>query len=353
MAALKSRCFLLLIVGTCALILVCCSTAKREYGLPIALGSTSDDVRNILGKPTQRYGTPQIADNGNVTLSQTGDKIVEWYYPAGIVAFFDHDRLTTITLHTYTGYKGFVPYAGNVVSGITLADSKQTILKRLGTPRKVENDELASGTDRDIPVVWPAETRYYWRFKDYGIEATFLNQAQSVSEEEHLTFPKDKLVSVVVEDAALFDKGLSRPSKANDYLFAWSRPMQFPINLPITQSATCRFKKSLGVGFQKPDAVSRRPDGISYSAHDEDETDTVTFIDLDTRSPTVRSNGGQAVLRVLNSDKEVLSLGHTTVDGTATEMYTIFRTEGVVIHSTQERSPLIGPFGVIEMGYCN
>ncbi len=353
MAARKSRCFKVLLVGACALILVCCSTESREYGLPIALGSTSDDVRRILGKPTERYGAPQIGDNGEVTLSQTGDKIVEWYYPAGIVAFFDHDRLTAITLHTYAGYKGFVPYAGHVVSGITLADSKPTILKRLGTPTKIENDELASGTDRDIAVVWPAEGRYYWRFKEYGLQATFLNQAQSVSKEEHLTFPKDKLVSFVVEDAALFDKDLSRPSKANDYLFVWSRPMQLPINLPITQSATCRFKKSLGVGFQKPDTESRRPDGISYSAHDEDETDTVTFIDLDTRSPTVRSNGGQAAFRVLNSDKEIVSLVHTTLDGSATEMYTIFRTEGVVIHSTQLRSPLIGPFGVIEMGYCN
>jgi hypothetical protein len=79
----------LLLVGACALILVCCSTARREYGLPVALGSASDDVRKILGKPTQRYGAPQIGDNGNVTLSQTDDKIVEWYYPAGIVAFFD------------------------------------------------------------------------------------------------------------------------------------------------------------------------------------------------------------------------------------------------------------------------
>jgi hypothetical protein len=263
------------------------------------------------------------------------------------------DRLTAITLHTYTGYKGFVPYAGNVVNGVKLADSEQTILKKLGTPTKVENDELASGADRDAPVVWPAESRYYWRFKDYGIQATFLNQAQSVSEEEHLTFPKDKLVSIVVEDAALLDKDLNRPSKANDYLFVWSRPMQFPINLPITQSATCRFKKSLGVGFQKPDAESRRPEGISYSAHDEDETDTVTFVDLDTGSPTVRSNGGQAALRVLTSDKEIISLVHTISGGTAAEMYTIFRTEGIVIHTQQQRSLLIGPFGVIEMGYCN
>jgi len=56
---------------------------------------------------------------------------------------------------------------------------------------------------------------------------------------------------------------------------------------------------------------------------------------------------------VLNSDKEIVSLVHTTVDDSATEMYTIFRTEGVVIRSEHQRGPLIGPFGVIEMGYSN
>jgi hypothetical protein len=353
MATRKNRGLILLVVGGWALVLVCCSAGKPDYGLPVTLGSTPDAVRKILGKPTDRYGAPQIGENGKVTLSQTGEKIVEWYYPAGIVAFCDGDRLTAITLHTYTGYPGFAPYSGKVTNGVTLADNKQTILRRLGTPTKVENDELASGTDRDIPVVWPAESRYYWRFKDYGIEATFLNQAQNVDEEKQLIFPRDKLVSIVLEDVALLDEELSRASTSHDYLFSWSRPMRFPINLPITQSATCRFKKSLGVGFQKPDAESRRPQGISYSAHDEDETDTVTFIDLDTPRPTVRSNGGQDTLRVLSTDKETTSLVHTTVDGTAVEMYTIFRAEGVVIHSTQQRSPLIGPFGVIEMGCCD
>lgn len=75
------------------------------------------------------------------------------------------------------------------------------------------------------------------------------------------------------------------------------------------------------------------------------------------RSPKVRSNGGQAPLSVLYSDKEMLILVHTSLDpevsGGAAEMYTVFRNEGVVTHSTQKDSTLIGPFGVIEMGYCN
>jgi hypothetical protein len=126
------------------------------------------------------------------------DKLLEWYYSSGIVGVFDRDRLTRITLNTYTDYQGFLVYTGMVVNGVTLTDSKQTILQKLGRPSKIENDELESGTDADVPVVWPKESRYYWRFKDYLVQASFLNQAQTVSEKEHVTFPKDKLTQITV-----------------------------------------------------------------------------------------------------------------------------------------------------------
>jgi len=148
----------------------------------------------------------------------------------------------------------------------------------------------------------------------------------------------------------------SHPAQAgkNDYLFVWRRPVQFPISLPITLSATCRFKKSLAAGFQKPgtDDKSEIPDGISYSADDEDEANRVTFMDLDTRSPKVRTNGGQSPLTVLYSDSQMLTLA-SAYSGSDVEMYSVFRNEGIVIHSTQKTSTFIGPFGLMEMGYCN
>ena len=148
----------------------------------------------------------------------------------------------------------------------------------------------------------------------------------------------------------------SQPAQAgkNDYLFVWRRPIQFPVNLPITQSATCRFRESLAAGFQKAttDGKSHPPEGISYSADDEDEADTVTFINLDTHSPTVRTNGGQSPLTVLYSDPQMLTLA-SAYSGGDVETYTVFRNDGVVIHSTQKASPFIGPFGLMEMGYCN
>jgi len=85
--------------------------------------------------------------------------------------------------------------------------------------------------------------------------------------------------------------------------------------------------------------------------------DTVTFINLDTASPTVRSNGGQASVKVVYRDGAMVTVVHTSltpeVSGGAAEMYTIFKQTGIIIHSQQKDSPIIGPFGVLAMGYCN
>ncbi len=141
-------------------------------------------------------------------------------------------------------------------------------------------------------------------------------------------------------------------SVSNDKLFVWDRPILIPMNLPITQSATCRFKKGLSVGFMKlktdPPTASEK---IDYSVSDENESDTVAFVDLNTKTPKVQSNGGQATARVLYDDGERLTLLNN--QQAAVEVYTIFRSKGVVIYSQQKDSVFIGSFGVIEMGYCN
>jgi hypothetical protein len=81
--------------------------------------------------------------------------------------------------------------------------------------------------------------------------------------------------------------------------------------------------------------------------------DMVSFTDLDTKNPKLESNGGQSRLVVVFNDDEkvtLLNLGNNQTD--AAEMYTIFRKKGVVIYSQQKDSTFIGPFGVLEMGYC-
>jgi hypothetical protein len=158
----------------------------QEYGLPISLGSSSAQVRKILGGPDQtvNYGEVQrhLRESGIEPSLPASNAISEWYYSSGIVATFDQDQLYMIGLPTDPGASAFLPYTGIVIRGVRLTDNKQTILKKLGAPQKIENDPLAEGVDPNVPAVFPAETRYYWRFPEYMVEADFLLQAQELDE---------------------------------------------------------------------------------------------------------------------------------------------------------------------------
>ena len=142
----------------------------------------------------------------------------------------------------------------------------------------------------------------------------------------------------------------------SDYIFNWSKPVA-STSLPITQSATCSFKRSVGTDFRSDDGdkANTLPIGISYSVADENEADTVSFVDLDTTKPKSQSNGGQASLEVNYDDGDMLTLSHSAllpVGGTV-ETYTIFRKKRIVIHNQQQNSAIVGPSGVLEMGFCN
>jgi hypothetical protein len=144
-------------------------------------------------------------------------------------------------------------------------------------------------------------------------------------------------------------------SKSSGDLFVWDRPTTpRPPKLPITQSASCRFKKTFAVGFYEFPGDPNRPRRVYYSASDGDEADTVAFLDLDTNAPKVRSNGGQESLKVLYKGVRTLTLIHAAEDPfETTEVYTIFLDKGVVILSQQGDAAMLGPYGEIEMGYCN
>jgi hypothetical protein len=143
---------------------------------------------------------------------------------------------------------------------------------------------------------------------------------------------------------------------SNDDLFVWERPFYPVSNIPITRSATCSFKQGLSVGIQKPKSTKQKHGGaerISYSTSAENESDTVSFINLDTKTPTVISNGGQASVVVLHDGGNQLTLLNIQSPADGVELYTIFKKQGIVIYSQQKDSSFIGPFGVLEMGYCH
>ena len=106
-------------------------------------------------------------------------------------------KLTAITLVRDTEYKGFIPYPGTVVQGVTLTDSKKTVLEKLGSPTKVEDENLPQGTNPDVPVKFAQWSKYYWRFHDYAVQISFLNQAQRVGDAGAF-WPRDSVILVVV-----------------------------------------------------------------------------------------------------------------------------------------------------------
>jgi hypothetical protein len=175
------------------LLVSCLGAAEAEYGLPVKLDSSASEVQKVLGAPTEAWKKGEI-----VTL--------ESYYSRGIVGEFEHDRLFSITLNKDTAYRGFIPYAGTIINGVKLTDSKTTVLKKLGTPSKIESEELPAGTDPNRPELFPLESKCYWRFKDYEVQATFLNQAQAVSEGlvwrnagDGTSWPKDTLTEIKIQ----------------------------------------------------------------------------------------------------------------------------------------------------------
>src|SRR5579872_776759 len=149
------------------LLMTCLNAAEAEYGLPVKLDSSTSEVRKVLGVPTEGWKKGEM-----ITL--------ESYYSRGIVGEFEHDRLFSLTLYKDTAYRGFIPYAGTIINGVKLTDSKATVLMKLGAPSQVESEELPVGTDPTKPELFPLESKYHWRFKDYEVQATFLNQAQAV-----------------------------------------------------------------------------------------------------------------------------------------------------------------------------
>jgi hypothetical protein len=169
-----------------------CHLGPAEYALPVTLGSSSNDIRRALGSPKESFKDPR--DN-RLTI--------EWYYTHGIVATFERDRLVSIGLPPDHGrgttYDGFLAYSGEIIRGVRLTDTKQGILKKLGKPTKIETDDLPPGTDPAVPVVWPKESRYYWRLANYTVRVDFLSQAQSVSVEHKLILPKDSLTMIRIE----------------------------------------------------------------------------------------------------------------------------------------------------------
>jgi hypothetical protein len=197
-------------VGSLVILIVICVAAglvlwhrhrSWEYGLPVEVGESSADVQKVLGPPSESLDyDKQLSkepDDVQKTLGSGHEgEVLNWYYTSGIVGSFKSDRLISIGVSPDNGdsYKGFLAYSGVIVKGLRITDNKPTILRTLGKPTKIESDDLPAGTDPDVPEVWPKRSSYYFRLPECVVEVDFLNQAQSVDAEKHITLPKDSLI---------------------------------------------------------------------------------------------------------------------------------------------------------------
>ncbi|MCX6791874.1 MAG: hypothetical protein NT149_02450 [Candidatus Gottesmanbacteria bacterium] len=123
----------------------------------------------------------------------------------------------------------------------------------------------------------------------------------------------------------------------------------------ITDSTTCRFKKSFNTFFMAPPAGgndSNPPERIRYVFADDNEADTVTFINLNTDHPTVKLNTGQGQLTVLDNNADSITM--TKDNGSSLVIYRILKKKGLLIYSDSYDNLFgSGPTGTLEMGYCN
>jgi len=156
--------------------------------------------------------------------------------------------------------------------------------------------------------------------------------------------------------------GSKHSSSNNENLFVWNPPQDILMSpsTNITDSATCRFKKSFNTFFEKKITNSElNPlERIYYNIGDDNEADTVTFVDLNTEHPKVKTNSGQSELTVLNNNSDTITLidlnGINISPDHAFSTYKLFKKKGILIYSdASDRFVFTGPTGTLEMGYCH
>ena len=154
---------------------------QSSLQLPVALGQSIDSVRKAIGTPTE-----------SVPLTPKSPEVIqEWYYSSGIVVDIADGKIAAITLHPHASFRGFLPYGGKIINDLTLADSRESFIQKLGAPIKTEIEKGYKDPNENAPAaVWPAMQTLYWRHEGMVVEVRFLLEAQSVNREEKTIRPE-------------------------------------------------------------------------------------------------------------------------------------------------------------------
>lgn len=155
---------------------------SMQWQLPIELGVMQDSVHDTLGPPKETISAEAMREKYPEVVKTLGGVHNEYFYSSGIVARFHNKKLYGITINSHGDYRGWIDYQGKIINGITLADTYDDTLKKLGEPTKVEDEPIIESKDNlNKPVVFPAIRSCYWRTDEYTIQIDFLRQAQSRS----------------------------------------------------------------------------------------------------------------------------------------------------------------------------
>jgi hypothetical protein len=73
---------------------------------------------------------------------------------------FEAGRLVEITIPDYCDYRGFKVRQGEIAFGISITDTRKSVLGRLGRPDDTDADPIASNVNRDEPTGSPSSTTY-------------------------------------------------------------------------------------------------------------------------------------------------------------------------------------------------
>jgi hypothetical protein len=171
-----------------------------------------------------------------------------------------------------------------------------------------------------------------------------------------------KKIILIFSLLGLLSAGCNNQYK-NQEIFNWENPIQLR-KLPIGDTTTCQFKKSMAANISKidPSGGVHDKESVYYTLADEDLGNTVTFTGLNSSHPKIVTNGGQAELVRVNRKQDDIDttwspdIMQVVVKSSAgralvVETYSLDRSIGAIVYTKQ--GMFLGLESIIEMGYCN
>ncbi len=125
----------------------CAPTA--EWQLPVSLGQSRDDVRQILGPPKETIpGSLQAisAEAAADFIRRSPGQTSEYYYSSGLMGRYDGDRLFSITVVARSDYQGWIVRTAPIVADVRVADDKPSVdTSKPATDRHVKTGHHGHG----------------------------------------------------------------------------------------------------------------------------------------------------------------------------------------------------------------